>query len=196
MLLYRVGKAILFIVFKILFRLSIKGTEHFPKNGAVLLCSNHISNFDPPVLGVAAPRMIRFMGKEELFRNPLLKKLFIALGGFPIKREAGDKEALKKGLQILRNDEVLGIFPEGTRSKTGELKPGLAGAGFFALRSNAAVVPCAVIGNYKPFRKIKVVFGKPIDFEEQRKNKISAKEATDIIMKEIQNILDKEKSFI
>lgn len=196
MLLYRVGKVILFILFKILFRLTVKGKEHFPKEGGVLLCSNHISNFDPPILGVAAPRMIRFMGKEELFRNPLLRKLFIALGGFPIKRQAGDKEALKNGLQILRNDEVLGIFPEGTRSKTGELKPGLAGAGFFALRSNAHVVPCAIIGNYKLFRKITVVFGKPIDLEEQRKNKISAKEATEIIMKEIQNILEKEKTYI
>lgn len=196
MLLYRVGKVILFILFKILFRLTVKGKEHFPKEGGVLLCSNHISNFDPPILGVAAPRMIRFMGKEELFRNPFLRKLFVALGGFPIKRQAGDKEALKKGLQILNNDEVLGIFPEGTRSKTGELKPGLAGAGFFALRSNALVVPCAIIGNYKLFRKITVVFGKPIDLEEQRKNKISAKEATDIIMKEIQNILEKEKTYI
>lgn len=196
MYLYRIGKIILYIIFKILFRLSVEGKEHFPKHGGILLCSNHISNFDPPILGVAAPRMIRFMGKEELFYNPILKWLFTKLGGFPIKRTYGDKQALRNGLKILENGEVLGIFPEGTRSKTGELGAGLAGAGFFALRSNAVVIPCAIVGKYKPFRKIKVIFGKPIDFEQIKNKKISAKEGAEIIMNEIQKLLEKERSFI
>ncbi len=196
MYLYRVGKVILFIAFKILFRLSIKGKENFPKQQGVLLCSNHISNFDPPILGVASPRIIRFMAKEELFHIPVLNWLFKKLGGFPVKRGLGDKQALRKGLELLNNGEVLGIFPEGTRSKTGELGKGMAGAGFFALRSNAVVIPCAIVGNYRPFRKIKVIFGKPIQFDELKKEKHSTKDATELIMNEIQQILEKERSFI
>ena len=74
---------------------------------------------------------------------------------------------------------MLGLFPEGTRSKTGEIGKGFAGAGFFALRTNAAVVPCAIIGPYKPFRQIKGCLWKPIDFTVYREQKISAEEATE-----------------
>ena len=76
---------------------------------------------------------------------------------------------LKNRNSDLKEDKVLGLFPEGTRSKTGELGKGLAGAGFFAFRSNAHIVPCAIIGPYKPFRRLKVVYGKPIDIKVYRK---------------------------
>lgn len=196
MYLYHIGKALLSILFKVIFRLSVKGKENFPKHEGVLLCSNHMSNFDPPILGVAAPRIVRFMAKQELFKNPFLNWLLTSIGGFPVKRGLADKQALRKGLDFLNSGEVIGIFPEGTRSKTGELGKGLAGAGFFALRSNAVVIPCAIIGNYRPFRKMKVVFGEPINFTKLKNEKASAKEATEVIMNEIQQLLEKERSFI
>jgi 1-acyl-sn-glycerol-3-phosphate acyltransferase len=81
------------------------------------------------------------------------------------------------------------MFPEGHRSKTGDLGKAFAGAGFFALRSSAAVVPCAIVGSYRPFHGITVVFGKPIDFSESRKQKASAKEATEKIMTAIASLV-------
>ena len=104
-----------------------------------------------------------------------------------------DKKAIRTGLTLIKEGKVLGLFPEGTRSKTGEIGKGLAGAGFFALRTDAAVVPCAVIGPYKPFRRVKVVYGKPIDFTEYRKQKVSAEEATEIIMNEIGRLISEYK---
>lgn len=192
MYLYHIGKALLFIYFKIVFRLTVIGKENVPKESGVLLCANHTSNYDPPVLGVAFPRVVRFMGKAELFNNPIMKWLMIRIGVFPVKRGLGDKQALRNGLNLLNNGEVMGIFPEGTRSKTGELGEGLAGSGFFALRSTAVVIPCAIIGTYKPFHKLKVVFGEPIDFDDYKDKKLSAKEATAIIMDKIRELLESE----
>jgi len=104
-----------------------------------------------------------------------------------------DREALRTGLKYLKEGKVVGLFPEGKRSKNGEVGKGLAGAGFFALRSNAHIVPCAIIGPYKPFKKLKVVYGKPIDFTELRENKVSADIATDVIMAEIKKIYDENR---
>ncbi|WP_243386492.1 lysophospholipid acyltransferase family protein [Bacillus kexueae] len=190
---YQFAKSVVYAVFKPLYRLEIKGREHFPKDGAVLLCSNHIDNFDPPTVGITSPRPVHFMAKEELFRVPIIKNLIPGLGAFPVKRGLADRDAIRKGLKVLKEGEVLGLFPEGTRSKTGELGKGLQGAGFFALKSNAHVVPCAIIGPYKPFKKVKVVYGKPIDFTSHREEKISAEQATEIIMNEIRLLLEKHQ---
>ncbi|WP_153017467.1 lysophospholipid acyltransferase family protein, partial [Heyndrickxia sporothermodurans] len=164
--------------------------ENFPKSGGVLLCPNHIDNLDPPVVGITAPRPVIFMGKEELFKTPVIKTLMKHLNVFPVKRGMNDREALRKGLKVLKDNQVLGLFPEGKRSKTGELGEGLSGAGFFALRSEAAVVPCAIIGPYKPFKKLKVVYGQPIDMKELREKKASASEVTAVIMDHIKKLIE------
>ncbi|MBS4176550.1 lysophospholipid acyltransferase family protein [Lederbergia citrea] len=187
---YTFARAIVKSVIKPLYRIETIGLEHFPKEGGVLLCANHIDNLDPPVVGFTAPRPVYFMAKAELFKNPLMRKLMINIQAFPVKRGMSDREALRTGLKYLKDGEVVGLFPEGTRSKSGEIGKGLAGAGFFALRSNAHIVPCAIIGPYKPFRKLKVVFGPPIDFTEMRNNKVSAEVATEAIMSEIKKLKD------
>jgi 1-acyl-sn-glycerol-3-phosphate acyltransferase len=186
---YTFARSVVNMIYKPLYRIETIGQENIPKVGSVLLCSNHISNLDPIVVGTTTPRAVHFMAKEELFRVPVIGKLFPHLNAFPVKRGMSDREALRKGLAVLKEGEVLGLFPEGTRSKTGELGEGLAGAGFFATRSEALIVPCAVIGPYKAFNKLKVVYGKPVDFTEYRKNKISADEATKIIMEEIRKLI-------
>lgn len=173
--------------------MEVIGKENFPKEGGVLLCTNHIHNFDPPIVGIVSPRTIHFMAKEELFKMPILRNLLPHLNAFPVKRGMSDREALRKGLKVLKEGHVLGLFPEGTRSKTGELGKGLAGAGFFALRTEAAVVPCAIIGPYKAFSKLRVVYGKPIDMAKLREEKASPERATEVIMNEIQRIIDTHK---
>ncbi|WP_339163058.1 lysophospholipid acyltransferase family protein [Siminovitchia sp. FSL W7-1587] len=180
-------------ILKVLYRVEIKGIEHFPKSGGVLLCANHISNLDPPMVGITCPRPVSFMAKEELFKSPVLKWVLPHVRAFPVKRGMSDRGALRTGLKVLKEGHVIGLFPEGTRSKTGEVGKGLAGAGFFALRSEAAVLPCAIIGPYKPFGKITVVYGPPIDFEEIRREKRSAEEATEVIMSHIKKLINDNK---
>lgn len=191
MSLYPFARSVVAGILKPTFRIKVEGLEHFPKEGGVLLCTNHISNLDPPVVGVTAPRKVLFMAKAELFQVPVLKQLLNNFGTFPVKRGGGDREALRAGLKVLKEGNVLGLFPEGTRSKDGKLGKGMPGAGFFALRSTAAVVPCAIIGPYKSFSTLRVVYGKPINMEEYREKKISTEEMTSIIMEEIGKLIQK-----
>ena len=190
---YGFARSVVNGIFKPIYRMEVIGKENFPKDGGVLLCSNHISNFDPPIVGITAPRPIHFMAKDELFSVPVLGKILPHVNAFPVKRGMSDREALRKGLAILKEGKVLGLFPEGTRSKTGELGKGLAGAGFFALRTDAQIVPCAVVGPYKAFNKLKVVYGKPIDMSQIKEQKGSAEEATELIMTEIRKLLNENK---
>ncbi|YCA42707.1 1-acyl-sn-glycerol-3-phosphate acyltransferase [Bacillus sp. JZ8] len=191
MSIYGFARGVVKSVLTPLFRVEIIGKENIPKDAGVIVCSNHISNFDPPVVGMTFPRPVYFMAKAELFKVPVLKTLLPKIYAFPVKRGLSDRDALRKGISILKEGGALGLFPEGSRSKDGKLGKGMAGVGFFALRSNAVIVPCAVIGPYKPFKKLKVVYGKPIDVTEMRKERVSSEEVTEVVMKEIGLLLDK-----
>jgi len=191
--LYTFGKALVKTALTPLYRFEVVGTEKFPEEGGILLCSNHIHALDPPVVGMTSPRTVHFMAKEELFKVPVLGKLLPQVNAFPVKRGMSDREALRSALRILKNGDVVGLFPEGTRSTDGVLKKGLSGAGFFALRGNADVMPCAIIGPYKPFSKVKVVYGDPVLMEPFRERKASAEEVTTVIMASIQKLLDENK---
>ncbi|WP_298828119.1 lysophospholipid acyltransferase family protein [uncultured Planococcus sp.] len=188
--LYAVGKGLVKTVLSPLYRFEVIGAENFPKEGGILLCSNHIHALDPPVVGMTAPRTVHFMAKEELFKAPILGPILPKVNAFPVKRGMSDREALRTALKILKSGEVVGLFPEGTRSTDGVLKKGLSGAGFFALRGNADVMPCAIIGPYKAFRKVRVVYGEPIRMDPFRERKASVDEVTEAIMGSIQKILD------
>lgn len=191
--LYTFGKALVKTALTPLYRFEVIGLEKFPKEGGILLCSNHIHALDPPVVGMTAPRTVHFMAKEELFKTPILGPILPKVNAFPVKRGMSDREALRSALKILKGGEVMGLFPEGTRSTDGVLKKGLSGAGFFALRGEADVVPCAIVGPYKIFRKVKVVYGEPIAMAPFRERKASADEVTEAIMERIQSILDEYK---
>ena len=192
--LYPIGKLLCTTVLKPLYRIQVIGKENFPKDSGVLLCSNHIDNLDPPVVGLTAPRPVHFMAKEELFQQPILKSILPNVHAFPVKRGLSDRQAIRKALELLRTGQVVGMFPEGTRSKTGEIGKGLTGAGFFALKGEALVMPCAIIGPYRPFKKLKVVYGKPIDMTPYRERKASAEEATEVIMAAIRELKEKNHS--
>ena len=128
-------------------RWRVEGRKNVPRSGPVIIVSNHLHNADPPVLGAAlARRRIRFMAKIELFRMPggIIPKLW---GAFPVRREEMDREALRSALAVLRNGEVLGMFPEGTRSRTGQLGTPHRGTATLALRTGTTVVPCAIAGS-------------------------------------------------
>ncbi|PKR78862.1 1-acyl-sn-glycerol-3-phosphate acyltransferase [Halalkalibacillus sediminis] len=190
---YKFAKNVVKIVYKLLFKIKVIGKENVPKKGPVIICSNHISNYDPPMVGITCPRDLHFMAKEELFEKKWLNVLLNNLNAFPVKRGMRDRNALRLGLTRLKDNHALGLFPEGTRSKDGQLKRGLAGAGFFAMRSSATVIPCAIMGEYKRGSSIKVIYGKPIEFESLKQEKPSAQTVTDEIMENIQSLLDENR---
>ncbi|GGE38615.1 1-acyl-sn-glycerol-3-phosphate acyltransferase [Pullulanibacillus camelliae] len=195
MSLYDVAKGPVKLFFKLCFRLEYIGIENVasidPDKG-VLLCSNHVSNFDPPAVGAACPRKLSFMAKAELFKVPGLKQLITALNAFPINRGAGDRQALKLAIRIINEGGTLMMFPEGHRMKNGKLGKGQPGVGFLALKSEAVIVPVAVIGRYRLFRKTKVVFGKPVDLSREREQRLKAVEMTEVVMGHIQQLIDQE----
>lgn len=191
--LFHIGQAVCRIFFRLLYRIKIQGNQNIPNENGVLLCSNHIHYLDPPLVGSFLKREVRFMAKVELFEAPILKSFLPRFGAFPINRGKSDRKALRTGLKLLEEGEMVGVFPEGTRSKTGELSKGLTGVGFFALRSSAAVVPCAVIGPYKLFGTIHVIYGKPLNMDYLREEKASPEVVTEAIMQGIQDLIDEHK---
>lgn len=196
-MLYRFFRGFFRLLFTLLFRWEVKGTEYIPQEGPVVICCNHISNFDPPLLGSSIQRPIRFMAKEELFKVPILSFFIRSFGAFSVSRGGQDKRALKTALALLKNGEVLGIYPEGTRSKTGELGKAHSGAAFIALRGKAVVIPAAIVGPYRLFRPLRIVFGPPVDLQMYQGSKWNSEmmqEVTDKIMDRIQAILEKNRS--
>lgn len=164
MWLYRIGRIVCNIFFTLLFRLRSVGVENIPKTGPVMLCSNHISNLDPPLLGTRVPRKVHFMAKAELFDVPILNWLIRALGAFPVKRGGVSKESIRGAIQLLKDGNVMCVFPEGTRNNLAAV--GKKGAASIALKAGASVVPIAIIGRYKLFRRMTIVYGKPLDLSE------------------------------
>lgn len=153
------------IFFRIVFRLEATGMHHVPESGPVVVCCNHLSFWDPPVLGTPLKRKIHYMAKAELFRVPLLGWLIRQLGAFPVKRGGVSKDSIRTARQLLLDGKMLGIFPEGTRSRSGG---GIAkrGAANLAMKTGATVIPAAIVGNYKPFGKLRIYYGPPVDLSE------------------------------
>lgn len=156
-------------VFRLQFRLMgwrVRGAENMPKEGPVILVINHISMWDPVVAACSVPRRVSYMAKEELFSLPVLGRVFSKLGAFPVKRGQGDMNAIRQSLAILKGGGVLGLFPEGTRSRTGEVQKGLPGMVLLMEKSQASVVPIKVSGTKymftKGWGKITVVVGEPL----------------------------------
>lgn len=118
--------------------------------------------FDPVFIACFTKRQISFMGKKELFEKPILGWLFRKIGAFPVDREKGDIGALKTAIEILNSNNVMSMFPEGTRSKTGELGEFKRGATLIASRANVPIVPVKIVGNYKLFSKIILKIGDPL----------------------------------
>lgn len=126
--------------------LFVRGTERVPKDGPVLLVSNHSSYLDPVCLGVVSPRRVVFMAKSELFDNKVLGYLLDGVDCFPVRRGEADRHAFKKTLDMLADNRVVCIFPEGTRSKDGSLGEAEPGAALFAIKTGCPVVPVYVEG--------------------------------------------------
>ncbi|HIW33324.1 MAG TPA: 1-acyl-sn-glycerol-3-phosphate acyltransferase [Candidatus Paenibacillus intestinavium] len=162
---YKIFRAILRFLYRILFRINVVGTENIPADGAVIIASNHSSLLDPPAVGILIKRQVRFMAKEELFKVPVLGMLIRSFGAYPVKRGGVSIDAIKSSINLLKSGEVMGVFPEGTRKKGDDGAGAKKGTAMIALRSKATVIPTAIIGNYRLFRKTTIVYGKPVDIQ-------------------------------
>lgn len=153
-------------VLRLVFRIKYVGRENMPKEGGVLLAVNHRSNWDPVLAGLGSPRHLRFMAKEELFKNPVFGKLISSLGAFPVSRGSGDVGAVKAAFKILKDDGVMLMFPEGHRMKDGQRGAVKRGVATIAQRCQVPVVPMYISGSYKWMSKMTITLGKPLSFEE------------------------------
>lgn len=160
---YRFLRALVYPFIRLFWWVKVENAELMPKEGGIVLCCNHISNMDPIFLGVALKRQIFFMAKQELFEKKLFAKFFTSLGAFAVKRGTGDKAALNTGIHIAEQGNVMGIFPEGTRSKDGKLLRAKAGTLLIASKADCPILIAAIkTKNQKVriFRKVTVKFGK------------------------------------
>jgi 1-acyl-sn-glycerol-3-phosphate acyltransferase len=168
--LYCFARTFLPWLFRTLMPIRVRHAEYMPKNGPVVLCSNHMSSTDPLRLAYSQRRQIFFMAKEELFRNKFVACVIRGLGAFPVARGKSDLGAINLSAQHLKEDDVLGVFIEGTRSKDGKLQRPKPGAVMLASRCNAPILPCCITakngGLPKLFHPAVVAYGKPISPEE------------------------------
>ena len=121
-MLYAMLKIIFQLLFRIVFRARVIGAENLPQQGAVILAANHMSNWDPPFLACFMRRHVAYMAKEELFEHPVFGAAIRACHAFPVKRGAADRAAIKTAVEVLKLGHCLGLFPEGTRSRTGKMR--------------------------------------------------------------------------
>ena len=167
--LYRFAYAVIPPVFARLYRMEVRGLDYIPRDGAVVLACNHVSNIDPIFLGVACQRQVHFMAKSELWKFKPLGWMIDSLGGFPVRRGEADREAVRRALDLLDQQAVVGIFPEGTRQPEGRLGQLQTGVALFSLRPGVTTIPVVlrgtnhVVRNRRPgFPRITVTFGPPV----------------------------------
>ena len=161
---YSLTRYIVFFFLKIVFRLSYTGVENIPREGGVIIASNHASYIDPPCVGACIPREATFFAKKELFSIPVLKTFITYLNSLPVDRRGYSRGALKEIINRLKDGWTVLIFPEGTRTKDGAFREPKSGAGMAAVMADVPIVPCWVEGSFraKPFRsKITVHFIPP-----------------------------------
>ncbi|MFJ3710026.1 MULTISPECIES: lysophospholipid acyltransferase family protein [unclassified Streptomyces] len=198
---YLLKYAVLRPLLRLLFRPRIEGLDHIPKDGAAIVAGNHLSFSDHFLMPVVLKRRITFLAKQEYFTGPGLKgrltaAFFRSVGQIPVDRsgrEAG-RAAVREGLGVLNRGELLGIYPEGTRSHDGRLYKGKVGVAVMAVRGGVPVVPCAMVGTFEiqppgqrmpKIKRVTIRFGEPLDFSRYaglENEKAALRAVTDEIM--------------
>jgi 1-acyl-sn-glycerol-3-phosphate acyltransferase len=173
-MLYRVARTVLVGFARLYWRLRVTGASNVPPRGAYVVAPVHRSNVDFIAAASITRRRLRYMGKDSLWRVPLLRWLISALGAFPVRRESADREAFRRCVEVLGSGEPLVVFPEGARQSGSEVKPLHQGAAYLALRAGVPIVPVGIGGSEAAMPKgskllrparIRVVVGRPIEAE-------------------------------
>lgn len=195
--LYRTGWVLVRAFARLYWRLEVLGAHRVPLEGPLVVASNHLSVLDPPLIGCACPRELRYLAKAELFRYGLFTKLIRRLGAFPVERGTADVSAIKTALGLLKEGHAVLIFIEGTRGDGRVLLPPNSGATLLARQSGALVVPTAIVGTEQAWRrgarfprpaKVKVGFGTPLSYQSlfgDRTDRHARDAFTDYVMERI-----------
>lgn len=174
---YRLGWLFFRLVYATYFRWRVIHPEHVPAEGPVILAANHASFIDPPLVGAGIRRMVNFLARDTLFDVPVVGAVLRSWKVVPVDREGGGGAGLKAILDRLLNGGVILLFPEGTRSEDGKLRPAKSGIGLTVIKSKAPVVPVRVFGTFEAYhrrlkwprpRALAVRYGRPMDFRELR----------------------------
>lgn len=172
---FRLSRAFCSVLSTNMFSLRVTGTENIPRKGGVLLVSNHQSYLDPVLIGVRVQRPVSFMARSTLFNNPAFDALISTLYAFPVKRGEGDIGAMRQAISLLKQGHILNVFPEGTRSATGEIQPIASGIGLIIRRAGCPVIPVYINGSFRAWPRtrklpqptpIEVIFGKTYDLSQ------------------------------
>lgn len=148
------------------------GREQIPRSGGLIVASNHISFWDPPLIGAILPREVHYLAKEELFSNPVFGAVIRSYNAIPIRRGMVDLSGMARAVETLRRGGALMLFPEGTRMRDGRLHPARPGVGMMAVNAGVPVVPCYISGSDRPGRwllrreRVRVTFGVPWTWQE------------------------------
>lgn len=186
MWLEHVVKSVLKVYFGIFYRVRIRGMENIPKEGGLILCANHVGQLDMFFIAYKIKRLVHFMAKAELFDNPVLKWFLSNVGAFPVKRGTGDIGAAKAVYKLLKNGEIVGIMPEGHRTKGKERLKAKNGATMFALSADVPIVPVGIRGKYRLFSEVTVNIGKPYKPDFNGKGK-PTQEELDVLSQDLMN---------
>jgi 1-acyl-sn-glycerol-3-phosphate acyltransferase len=152
-LVYTVGQALCRVFTTLWFDLKVFGVRNVPREGGVLIVANHQSYLDPIIVGVRLPRPLSYFAKSELFESRLFDWLIRRLYAFPVRQGEGDVGALREAIRRLQEKDALVIFPEGSRTETGELLPVEKGVGLIAKKAGVPVVPCIIEGSFHAWPK-------------------------------------------
>lgn len=157
---------IFYAFFHTIMKVKVVGMENIPEQGAAVLCSNHVHLLDSVAIVSHNKRMVYIIAKEELFKSKIGNSFFRSVGAFPVSRGKGDVEAIETANAHLKNGNLLLVFPEGTRNGLAKGVKFKKGAAYMAIQSKAPIIPIGVSGKFKPFSKIRINIGKPINIEE------------------------------
>ncbi len=189
---YKFARIVCRFVLILVRRWEVRGRENIPARGGVVIVSNHTSYWDPVIIGCILNRKVSFMGKEELFKiNPVFTWIIKALGAFPVKRGQMDRKAINLALHHLQTGNIIGLFPEGGISRTGNLRDARNGAAMLAVKSGVPVLPVGITGA-KGWGKVIVRVGESIDtsrFTNEKINKGLLDEFSNTFMKKIEDLL-------
>jgi 1-acyl-sn-glycerol-3-phosphate acyltransferase len=203
MLFYRIVHLIVARGSAVLFRARIRGQDRLPRTGGYILAPSHRSMMDIPFLAAVTPRRVRFMGKIEVFKIPVVGTLFRWLGGFPVLRDGTDRMAVRDSIELLDAGEALVVYPEGTRQHGPAIQPLQPGAAYLAIRAGVPIVPVGIAGSEEIFRshgtklprfgRAAIVVGEPIQPPERTGTVVKrdvVNELTDVLAKELQQVFD------
>ncbi len=184
-MLYCFARTMFVLMFKYFCKWEVKGLDNLPLDGPVILIANHTSYWDPVVLASISERPVHFMAKSELFKIPIFGYVVKRLNAFPVDRKKSDRAAIRAATTVLNEGKVLGMFPEGTRIRTGELGEFKMGASLLATKTGAKIIPVALINTRNIFskglfRKFQVIIKEPYIIEQNKDKKVTSRRLQEV----------------